>query len=89
MNGKYTQVNDFVFNNLTYLPSKRSLWTGNPLATPGDHTVNGRKWRTECDTPTTGRNGCRSYIMATVIEATPSGYRQVDKYILNNIVMFS
>ena len=89
VNGKYTQVNDFVFNNLTYLPSKRSLWTGNPLATPGDHTVNGRKWRTECDTPTTGRNGCRSYIMATVIEATPSGYRQVDKYILNNIVMFS
>lgn len=90
INGKYTQVNDFVFNNMTYLPSKRTLWKGNPLGTPGNHVVNGRQWRTECDTPATGRNACRSFILTTVIEVNPAGgYRQVNKYVLNNIVMFS
>ena len=31
----------WTFNNLTYLPSPRTLWKGNPLATPGYHTVAG------------------------------------------------
>lgn len=90
VNGRYKQVNDFVFNNMTYLPSARSLWKGNPLATPGDHVVNGRQWRTECDTALTGRNACRSSIKASVIERAPGGgFRVVNKYVLNNIVMFS
>ena len=90
VNGKYKQVNDFVFNNMTYLPSARSLWKDNPLGTPGDHVVNGRQWRTECDTALTGRNACRSSIKASVIERAPGGgFRVVNKYVLNNIVMFS
>lgn len=68
----------WTFNNLTYLPSPRSLWAGNPLATPGYHVVKGRKWYTQCDTAVTGRNGCRSYI-----DATGSG-----KYVFNNVVQF-
>ena len=68
----------WVFNNLTYLPAPRSLWTGNHLATPGYHTISGRKWYTECDTPRTGRDGCRSYI-----DSTGRG-----TWVFNNIVMF-
>lgn len=66
----------WVFNNLTYLPSPRALWTGNPLATPGEHLVAGRKWYTECETDRTGRNGCRSYIWEGA------------RFVFNNIVQF-
>ncbi|WP_147454046.1 hypothetical protein [Tessaracoccus antarcticus] len=53
---------DFTFNNLTYLPSPRSLWTKNPLGVTGSWTANdGGRWRTECDTALTGRNGCRTW----------------------------
>ncbi|NHB84781.1 hypothetical protein G7085_09645 [Tessaracoccus sp. HDW20] len=52
--------------------------------------VNGRNWRTECDTALTGRNACRSFIKTWVIEPAPGGgYRNVQKYVLNNIVLFS
>ncbi|MHA6526003.1 polysaccharide deacetylase family protein [Tessaracoccus sp. G1721] len=66
----------WVFNNLTYLPSPRELWAGNPLATPGDHVIAGRNWRVACDTPEVGRNGCRDYIW--------SG----GKYVFNSLVLF-
>lgn len=69
---------EWTFNNLTYLPSPRSLWKGNPLAEPGYHRVNSRNWFTECDTPRTGRNGCRSYI-----DASGRG-----NYVFNNLVQF-
>lgn len=94
--GRYTQTNGWVFNNLTYKPSPRSVWRGNPLGGNGKvgplnttWSSDGRQWRTECDTPATGRGGCRAYIMATVIEADPSGYRAVNKWLFNNIVRFS
>lgn len=66
----------WTFNNLTYLSSPRSLWRTNPLAIPGDHHLSGRLWRTECDTPRTGRNGCRSYLW--------DGHR----FVFNNLVRF-
>lgn len=37
----------------------------------------------------TGKNGCRSFATAKVIEQTRSGYRQVTKEIFNNMVRFS
>lgn len=81
------------FNNLTYKPSRRALWAGNPLGNTGNYTISGRTWRTECDTAVTGRNGCRSYIMADVVQATRSGsgftYRMVRKEVFNNIVLFT
>lgn len=59
----------WVFNNLTYLPSDRALWKNNPLGGYGKvgarvswTASNGTKWRSECDTAASGRNGCRSYI---------------------------
>lgn len=66
--------NGWVFNNLTYLPSARANWAGNPLAHTGSWTASdGASWATECDTLTSGRNGCRSYRNGT----------------FNNIVHFS
>ncbi len=92
-NGKFVSRNGWVFNNLTYLPSPRSLWKGNPLGNTGEYTVNGRQWRTECDTAVTGRNGCRSYINSRVIQAVPKGagytYEWNTKWVFNNIVRFS
>ncbi len=91
--GRYVQTTDWVFNNLTYLPSPRKTWAGNPLGENGSWTsADGRQWRTECDTPTTGRNGCRSYIYATtigVVSENPRTYGRINQWMFNNIVQFS
>lgn len=91
--GKFVSRNGWVFNNLTYLPSPRSLWKGNNLGRNAEWSANGRRWRTECDTATTGRNGCRSYIWSHVVVArnTSAGYRysMADQWVFNNIVQFS
>ncbi len=88
----FTSKNGWVFNNLTYLPSPSGQWAGNPLGTPGYHTIEGRKWRTECNTAATGGNGCRSYIMArvvTVAGTNPIRYEWTSKWLFNNIVQFT
>lgn len=98
--GRFVSKTDWVFNNLTYAASPRTLWKTNDLAAKGvvDGSVawtaaDGRKWRTECDTAVTGNGGCRSYIEASVIEAysTSGGataYRWATKWIFNNMVRF-
>ncbi len=91
--GRYVQNNGWAFNNLTYLPAPRKDYKGNPIGEEGTWTtVDGRQWRTECDTPTTGRNGCRSYIYATsigVVKENPRTYGQMNGWMFNNIVQFS
>src|SRR5699024_429666 len=99
--GRFVQANGWVFNNLTYAASPRTLWGSNPLAANGKvqgrvswTADDGRSWRTECDTATTGRNGCRSYIQASVIESVVGAdgtrqYRWVTKWIFNNMVRFT
>ncbi len=72
------KYNGWVFNTLTYLPSSRASWSKNPLARNGSWTASdGRRWKTECDTAATGRNGCRSYTLTG------------GKWVVNNIVQFS
>ncbi|GAB3810700.1 hypothetical protein GCM10028820_00690 [Tessaracoccus terricola] len=94
-NGAYARVTDWAFNNLTYNPSPRTQWANNPLGKKGEWTADdGRKWRTECDTTNTGRNGCRSYVQARVADATPKPgggytYTVTTKWVFNNIVKFS
>ncbi|MEO7589424.1 MAG: endo-beta-N-acetylglucosaminidase [Arachnia sp.] len=94
IDGAYAKVNGWVFNNLTYLPSPRSVWAGNPLGRTTSWTASdGRAWRTECDTAATGRNGCRSYARASVIEERRASNGKithvvVDKMVFNNIVLF-
>ena len=82
-------------NNLTYLPSQRSAWASNPLGFTNNWTASdGRRWYTECDTATTGRNGCRSYLFVSgVVESSPKSgggysYSLVNKWVFNNIVLF-
>lgn len=97
--GAWSRVNGWVFNNLTYLPSPRSLWKGNILGGfgkanySGTQTIDGRQWRVECDTKLTGRNACRSYIRTSVGVATATGsgwaYAWKDQWVFNNIVLFS
>ncbi|MDO5735294.1 MAG: hypothetical protein Q4P15_02340 [Propionibacteriaceae bacterium] len=92
--GKFVSKTGWVFNNLSYLPSPRAAWAGNNLARNNDNwNSGGRKWRTECDTATTGRGGCRSYVWSKRISAVKagSGYRYVNKqeWVFNNLVMFS
>ena len=95
VNGKFVQKQGWAFNNLTYLASKKSAWKGNPLARTGYWTAaDGRQWRTECNTPATGGNGCRSFAKARVVAnvAKPgetTRYEWVTKEIFNNIVQFS
>ncbi|GAB3822370.1 hypothetical protein GCM10028820_32750 [Tessaracoccus terricola] len=89
-NGEFYQHNGWNFNNLTYLGSPRSAWADNPLGYTGLWTADdGRQWRTECDTPAVGGNGCRSYVTAKVIERDGNSYKVVTKEVFNNIVRFS
>lgn len=87
----YQRRTGWVFNNLTYVSSPESLWSRNPLATPGDHVIDGRSWRTECRTPRTG-NGCRASILVDVVTQQRSSsawvYRTEKKFVLNNIIQF-
>ncbi|MEO6790400.1 MAG: D-glucuronyl C5-epimerase family protein, partial [Ornithinibacter sp.] len=92
--GQYVTTTGWVTNNLTYLPAPRAAWAGNPLAIPGEHTIAGRKWKTECDTAWTGPSACRSSIWATVIEGTKNSagawtFAPVTKWVINSIVMFT
>lgn len=78
--GYKVNTEGWVFNNLTYKPSKRELWLGNPLGATGSWTDDdGRLWRTECDTANTGGGACRSYVKAKA--AAPE--------VFNNLVRFS
>lgn len=93
--GRYVSKTDWTFNNLTYLPKlTRAQWKTNPIGQPGSWTAtDGRKWMTICDTPETGGNGCRSYVMADLVAATkqPNGtytFRTVRDWYFNNIVQF-
>ncbi|MDO5735034.1 MAG: Ig-like domain repeat protein [Propionibacteriaceae bacterium] len=93
--GAYHRRTGWYFNNLTYLPyMTRAQWVGNPLAQAGQWTaVDGRKWRTECDTPMTGGNGCRSWIwsdfIATRVDARGNRtYFWTQGWVFNNIVRF-
>lgn len=92
-NGRFVSTSGWVFNNMTYLPSARSLWDGNNLGRDARWTSGGRRWRTECDTAVTGRNGCRSYIWSSVVVATKTSgsyrYSMKDEWVFNNIVQFS
>lgn len=100
VDGRYVQNTGWQFNNLTYAPSERSIWSKNLLGGfgqpgyKGDATSAGRQWRIECDTAVSGRNGCRTYILTNVVTATPrasGGYTFTAKpdYVFNNIVRFS
>ncbi len=78
----------WMFNNLVYRPSPREHWAGNPLATPGEHTIDGRRWRTVCDTAWTGRGACRSEILASIVSLQGGRYRHVTQWVFNNTVEF-
>ncbi|MEO7588895.1 MAG: D-glucuronyl C5-epimerase family protein, partial [Arachnia sp.] len=87
----FVSTTGWTFNNLTYKESPRGQWSGNPLATPGEHTLDGRSWKTECDTPTTGRNGCRSWIRASVVDVVstnPARHGWKSMWVFNNMVRF-
>ncbi len=92
--GKFVSNTGWHFNNLTYLPlMTRAKWGTNPLANAGTFTSDSRKWKTECDTAETGRNGCRSWIWSNPIQATRTAdgsytYTRVEKWVFNNIVRF-
>jgi len=99
--GTYKAQPGWAFNNLTYLPSPRTLWAANPLGAYGKvggtaawTDAGGRQWRTECYTAATGNGGCRSYVRTTVVGATPKaggGYTFTPKtdWLFNNIVLFN
>ncbi len=93
--GKFVASKGWTFNNLTYLPAPKSVWKGNPLAeTLTWTTADGRHWETKCNTPETGRNGCRSYIQAKVVAnlakpGQPVSYGWTTRWEFNNMVQFS
>lgn len=88
--GRYVSVTGWTFNNLSYLPSPRASWAGNNLARNNDRWISGgRTWRTECDTATTGRGGCRSYVWTKQARRVGGGYVAEHRWVFNNLVLFS
>ncbi|RMB61485.1 hypothetical protein [Tessaracoccus antarcticus] len=86
----FETVKGWAFNSLTYRWSDRALWKTNPLGHTGKWTsAEGRQWRTECDTPNTGRGACRSYILTTVIDHKGGKYTQENTWVFNNQVLFN
>lgn len=87
--GAWFKQNDWVFNNLTYLPSPRANWATNNLGQTKAWTAeDGRRWESECDTAATGRGACRQYIYATVASETPGGAKQESLRVFNSLVKF-
>lgn len=89
VNGRYANTFGWVFNNLTYKAAPRAHWSNNNLGKTATWTENGRRWYTECDTPQTGFNGCRSYIWATSVVVKGKGFQQIEGWVFNNMVRFS
>ena len=92
VSGSWRWVTGWKFNNLTYKPSPRAAWVGNPLATPGEHVVSGRRWKTECDTAVTGANACRSSIWSQVpiaVSNSPLKVTFVWQWVFNSVVRFT
>lgn len=99
--GRFVQSTDWVFNNLTYKPSPRSVWEDNPLGGYGEPgaafgwtATDGRGWRVECDTAATGNGACRAYTRSSVIESRLDRrgnrtFHWVNKWVFNNIVRFT
>ncbi|AQP45170.1 hypothetical protein [Tessaracoccus flavus] len=88
--GRYLRTDGWAFNSLTYRWSDRTLWKTNPLGDTGSWTsTDGRQWKTECDNAASGRGACRSYRMTTVVGWTGSAYKQENKWVLNNQVLFT
>ena len=88
--GEWYKQNNWVFNNLTYLPSPEADWASNPLGRSGSWTASdGRKWRTECHTAATGRGACRNYAVVTVASLVNGKVVQENKEVLNSMVNFS
>src|SRR5690606_37990599 len=88
--GRFVPHDGWIFNTLTYLPSSREAWGNNPLANPGDWVGDdGRRWRTECDTPATGRGGCRSYAVTTTVDISGTTYVAEKSWVINSLVRFS
>lgn len=97
--GRFGMKEGWAFNNLTYLKSSRTLWAKNPLGYDNDKAggwtaKDGRKWKTDCDSGATGRNGCRSYTWVTAAVSTAKssgGYRYSTKtgWVFNNMVRFT
>ena len=61
----------WVFNNLTYRATWSAAWDTNPLAVPGESTINGRQWKVTCTPGATGPRTCTGYIWASRTSATP------------------
>lgn len=62
--GQFQVSKGWVFRNVAYLPwMTREQWGDDPRATTGTHTVDGKTWRTECDTARTGEDACQTWVL--------------------------
>lgn len=86
--GRFVSTTGWVFNNLTYLASPRSLWAGNPLASNQHFEAGGRRWNSVCDVPAVGRNACRVHIESTTIHRSGNGYYKKTDWVFNNVIHF-
>lgn len=84
----------WVHNNITYLASPETNWKNNPLGRSGEWTdADGRRWKTECHTPATGKGACRTYVWVKRDNwvSTAQGIRNnvLTGWVFNNMVQFS
>lgn len=88
--GQWFKQNNWVFNNLTYLPSPEANWSQNNLGRNADWVAeDGRRWRTECHTENTGRGACRNFAVAKVAGLKNGKVEEASTWLLNSIVNFS
>lgn len=76
-------------NNVTYLPATREQWGASPLATPGSWSDGGRRWKTECATPATGKDACRTWVRSSVKSVKNGRVTSKDGWVLGSILLFA
>lgn len=96
---RLTSKESWVFHTETYLPADRAAWKDNPLGGNGE-TGYSKEWKkgkqqfkTECDTATSGKNACRTYVKANPLKPVSDTRRLVvdnvpTDWVLHSIVLF-
>ncbi|MDO4784795.1 MAG: hypothetical protein Q3997_06905 [Propionibacteriaceae bacterium] len=97
---RLTSKQRWIFHTETYLPADRSAWKDNPLGGNGE-TGYSKQWKkgkrqfkTECDTATSGKNACRTYVQINPLKPVSDTRRLVvdnvpSDWALHSIVLFN
>ena len=86
---RWTTRPGWVLNNVVYFDSAPTAWAGTVQATPGEHTAQGKRWRTTCDV-SPGLRICRASVLTgQVVRIAAVGgdrYQTRQQWVLDDVL---